>query len=176
VINQPRRVIRFQPEWSIDMSIDCHLKLDGVKGESTHAKHKDEVALQSWSWGAANASNSSGGGMAVGKGKPQDLHITKKYDKASPVLSKNCAAGTHFKEATLSMSVAGGKQEDFLVIKLKEVFVTSHQVSAGAGGEVSDQVSLSYGDIEYSYKPQKEDGSLDGEVKFGWNTRTTETR
>jgi type VI secretion system secreted protein Hcp len=158
------------------MSIDCHLKLDGVKGESTHAKHKDEVALQSWSWGASNASNSSGGGMAVGKGKPQDLHITKKYDKASPVLSKNCAAGTHFKEATLSMSLAGGKQEDFLVIKLKEVFVTSHQVSAGAGGEVSDQISLSYGDIEYSYKPQKDDGSLDGEVKFGWNTRTTETR
>jgi type VI secretion system secreted protein Hcp len=158
------------------MSIDCHLKLDGVKGESTHAKHKDEIALQSWSWGVSNSSNSSGGGLAVGKGKPQDIHFTKKYDNASPVLSKNCAAGKHFKDATISMSLAGGKQEDFLVIKLKEVFISSHQVSAGSGGEVSDQVSMTYGDIEYSYKPQKDDGSLGGEVKFGWDIRTTETR
>jgi type VI secretion system secreted protein Hcp len=158
------------------MSIDCHLKLDGVKGESTHAKHKDEIALQSWSWGVSNASNSSGGGMAVGKGIPQDLHFTKKYDNASPNLSKHCAAGKHFKDATISMSLAGGKQEDFLVIKLKEVFISSHQVSASTGGEVSDQASMTYSDIEYAFKPQKDDGSLGGEVKFGWNTRTTETR
>jgi type VI secretion system secreted protein Hcp len=158
------------------MSIDCHLKLDGIKGESTHAKHKDEIALQSWSWGISNPSNPSGGGMAVGKGIPQDLHFSKKYDNASPVISKNCAAGKHFKDATISMCVAGGKQEDFLVIKLKEVFITSHQVSASTGGEVSDQISISYSDIEYSYKPQKADGSLGGEVKFGLNVRTTETR
>ena len=74
------------------------------------------------------------------------------------------------------MSLAGGKQEDFLVIKLKEVFISSHQVSAGSGGEVSDQISMTYGDIEYSYKPQKADGSLGGEVKFGWDIRITETR
>jgi type VI secretion system secreted protein Hcp len=158
------------------MSIDCHLKLDGVKGDSTHAKHKDEIALHSWSWGVTNSSNSSGGGMAVGKGTHQDLHFTKKFDGASPNLSKNCAAGKHFKEATLSMSLAGGKQEDFLVIKLKEVFITSHQVSASTGGEVTDQASMSYGDIEYAYKPQKADGSLGGDIKFGWDIRTTETR
>jgi type VI secretion system secreted protein Hcp len=74
------------------------------------------------------------------------------------------------------MCVAGGKQEDFLVITLKEVFITSHQVSASTGGEVSDQISISYSDIEYSYKPQAADGSLRGEVKFGMNVRTTETR
>ena len=158
------------------MSIDCHLKLDGVQGESTHAKHKDEIQLYNWSWGASNAANISGGGMAVGKGQAQDLHFTKKYDRASPNISKNCISGKHFKDATISMSIAGGSQEDFLVIKLKEVYITSHQVSASAGGEVTDAVSVAYADIEYAYKPQKPDGSLGGEVKFGWDQRTTAVR
>ena len=158
------------------MSIDCHLKLDGVQGESTHAKHKDEIQLYNWSWGASNAANISGGGMAVGKGHAQDLHFTKKYDRASPNISKNCISGKHFKDATISMSIAGGSQEDFLVIKLKEVYITSHQVTAGAGGEVTDSVSMAYADIEYAYKPQKPDGSLGGEVKFGVDQRTTVVR
>ena len=158
------------------MSIDCNLKLDGVQGESTHAKHKDEIQLYNWSWGASNAANISGGGMAVGKGQAQDLHFTKKYDRASPNISKNCISGKHFKDATISMSIAGGSQEDFLVIKLKEVYITSHQVSASAGGEVTDAVSVAYADIEYAYKPQKPDGSLGGEVKFGWDQRTTAVR
>ena len=158
------------------MSIDCHLKLDGVQGESTHAKHKDEIQLYNWSWGTSNAANISGGGMAVGKGQAQDLHFTKKYDRASPNISKNCISGKHFKDATISMSIAGGSQEDFLVIKLKEVYITSHQVTAGAGGEVTDSVSMAYADIEYAYKPQKPDGSLGGEVKFGVDQRTTTVR
>ena len=158
------------------MSIDCHLKLDGVQGESTHAKHKDEIQLYNWSWGASNAANISGGGMAVGKGQAQDLHFTKKYDRASPNISKNCISGKHFKDATISMSIAGGSQEDFLVIKLKEVYITSHQVSASAGGEVTDNISIAYADIEYAYKPQKPDGSLGGEVKFGYDQRTTTVR
>jgi type VI secretion system secreted protein Hcp len=158
------------------MTIDCHLKLDGVKGESTHDKHKDEIALQSWDWAVTNASNSSGGGMAVGKGKPENMHFVKKFDISSIAISQKCAGGNHFKEAVISMSLAGGKQEDFLTIKLKEVFITSFQVSAGTGGEVTDHVSLAYGDIEYKYKPQKADGSLGGEAVFGWDTRTTAVR
>ncbi len=158
------------------MSIDCHLKLEGVKGESTHAKHKEEIVLSTWTWGVSNSSDAQGGGMAVGKGKAQDLAFSKKFDSSSANISKYCAAGKHFKEAKLSMSLAGGKQEDFLVITLKEVFINSHQVSASTGGEVMDTVSLSYSDIEYAYKPQKADGTQGGEIKFGWNVRTTETR
>jgi type VI secretion system secreted protein Hcp len=156
--------------------IDCHLKLDGVKGEATHVKHKEEVELQTVAWNVSNASNPSGGGMAVGKGKPGNVSFSKKFDVSSPVISKHCAAGKHFKDATISFAVAGAKQEDFLVVKLKEVFITSHAISASQGGEVSDQVTMSFGDIEFAYKPQKGDGSLGGEVKFGWDIRTTETR
>lgn len=158
------------------MSIDCHLKLDGVEGESTHVNHKGEIVIHNWEWDLFNKSNVEGGGMGVGKGMPGNFLLHKKYDKSSPVISKYCASGKHFASAKLSMSLAGGKQEDFLVITLKEVFITHHQMDASSDGEVMDKVSMSFSDIEYTYKPQKPDGTFGGEVKSGWNLRTTEVR
>ncbi|MGE5866384.1 MAG: hypothetical protein ACM32J_14985 [Rhizobacter sp.] len=43
-------------------------------------------------------------------------------------------------------------------------------------GDITEEVKCSYKDIEYSYKAQDDKGGLGGEVKFGWNTATTETR
>jgi type VI secretion system secreted protein Hcp len=158
------------------MTIDCHLKLDGVKGEATHKGHKDEISIENWLWSVQNSASTVGGGSGTGKAIPGKLTVRKKFDISSPVIAKNCASGKHFKDATLTMSKAGGSQDDFLVVKLKEVFVTKHDVAVDKGSEVNDIVELSYGDIEFSYKPQKADGSFGGEAKFGWDVRTTETR
>lgn len=158
------------------MSIDCHLKLDGVKGEATHAKHKDEIIILSWDWNEHNASCTVGGGSAVGKATPGYISFAKRFDNASPTLARHCASGKHFKEATLSMSKAGGSQEDFMTVKLKEIYISAYNVNGSTGGDLMDNFSFSYGDIEVSYKPQKPDGTLGGEVKFGWDVRTTETR
>ncbi|HUL67278.1 MAG TPA: type VI secretion system tube protein Hcp, partial [Burkholderiaceae bacterium] len=47
---------------------DIHLKLGDIKGESTDDKHKDEIDVESWSWGASNpGSMARGGGGGTGK-------------------------------------------------------------------------------------------------------------
>ena len=33
-------------------STDFFLKIDGIPGESADGKHKEEIDLESWSWGA----------------------------------------------------------------------------------------------------------------------------
>ena len=81
------------------MAIDTHIKFDGVDGESAHKDHKGEIELLSWTWGVTNASGLSGGGSGKGKATPGDLHLTHKFDKASPVLAKQCVSGKHFKTA-----------------------------------------------------------------------------
>ena len=48
--------------------------------------------------------------------------------------------------------------------------------SAGSEGDIEEQVKCSYKDIEFAYKAQDDKGGLGGEVKFGWNVATTETR
>jgi type VI secretion system secreted protein Hcp len=98
------------------------------------------------------------------------------YDKASPVLAKHCASGKHFATAKLTARKAGEGQKDFLVLTMKEVFITHVSDGGGSGGDLTENVTCSYKDIEFAYKAQDDKGGLGGEVKFGWNIATTETR
>jgi type VI secretion system secreted protein Hcp len=159
------------------MSSDFHIKFDGVDGESTHKEHKGEIQLLAWSWGVSQSSGAgSGGGSGRGKATPGDFVFTHLYDKASPVLAKQCVSGKHFKEAKLTARKAGEGQKAYLVITLKEVFISSLSPSASGEGDIIEQVSCSYKDIDYAYKPQDDKGGLGGEIKFGWNVATSETR
>ena len=158
------------------MSTDSHIKFDGVEGESTHKDHKNEIEVLSWSWGVSQPAGLAGGGSGKGKAIPGDFHFVHQYDKASPVLSKHCAQGKHFKDAKLTARKAGEGQKDFLVVVMKEVFVTSVQPSGGSGGDIMESVSCTYKDIEFTYKAQDDKGGLGGDIKFGWNVATTETR
>jgi type VI secretion system secreted protein Hcp len=159
------------------MSSDFHIKFDGITGEATHKDHKGEIEILSWSWGVSQASGAaSGGGSGKGKANAQDFHFTHLYDSASPVLAKQCVTGKHFTEVKLTARKAGEGQKDFLVITLKEVLIIAVQPGGSSGGDVMEQVSCSYKDVEFAYKPQDAKGGLGGEIKFGWNTATTETR
>jgi type VI secretion system secreted protein Hcp len=159
------------------MPIDCHIKFDGVDGESTHKDHKGEIEVLSWTWGVQQTAGAGvGGGSGKGKATPQDFHFTHMYDKASPVLAKHCVGGKHFPTMKLTGRKAGEGQKDFLVITMKEVYITAVQPGGSHGGDVVEQVSCSYKDVEFAYKPQDDKGALGGEVKFGWNTASTETR
>ena len=37
------------------MAVDMFLKLDGIKGESLDATHKDEIDVLAWSWGLSQS-------------------------------------------------------------------------------------------------------------------------
>lgn len=156
------------------MAIDTHIKFDGVEGESTHKDHKGEIEVLSWSWGVSNAASLAGGGSGKGKGHPSDFSFMHQYDKASPNLAKNCASGKHFKEVIVTSRKAGEGQKDFLKVTMKEVFISSVQPAGSSGGDIMESVTMSYGDIGFAYKPQDDKGALGGEVKFGWNVKTTE--
>jgi type VI secretion system secreted protein Hcp len=155
-------------------SIDTHLKLAAVDGESTHKDHKGEIELLSWTWSVHNDAQGFGGGSGKGKATPGDFQFTHVYDKGSPMIAKYCASGKHFADATLTSRKAGEGQKDFLVVKFKEVFIKSVQPTGSAGGDIVEAVTVSYKQIDFAYKPQDDKGGLGGEVKFGWNNATTE--
>src|SRR5215475_13562619 len=100
------------------MAYDAFLKLDGIKGESQDHKHKGEIDVMSFSFGAQQVgAQATGGGGGSGKVSFQDFHIVKKVDAASPLLMLNCASGTHIKEANFVVRKAGGDQLEYLKIK-----------------------------------------------------------
>jgi type VI secretion system secreted protein Hcp len=117
------------------MASDIFAKLGDIKGESTDAKHTDEIEVLSFSWGVTNpAPSGSGGGAGAGKATFKDLSITHHIDKASPKLLEACATGTHLKDATITHRKAGKGQQEYLIIKMNDVIITgvTHEGTAAA--------------------------------------------
>jgi type VI secretion system secreted protein Hcp len=155
------------------MDIDTHIKIADVPGESQHEGNKDEIEVISWNWGVSNAATISGGGSGRGKAVGGNFTFLHRYDKASPVLAKKCIGGDHFDEVVLTARKSGAGQKDFLVVKMKEVFITGVQPSSGGDGSIMENVALSYGEIGFEYKPQDAKGTLGGPVSFNWNAKST---
>ncbi len=159
-------------------AVDYFLKIDGIKGESTDDKHKGEIDLMSWSWGAMQTGTAShGGGAGAGKVSKEDFRFVKRADKSSPNLMIACTTGQHFKEATLYARKAGGGQQEFLTIKLSDLLVSSYNTE-GAGHSDTipiENISLNFSKLEMVYKEQKADGTLGADVKqtydFGANKK-----
>jgi type VI secretion system secreted protein Hcp len=154
---------------------DIHLKLDGIKGESTDARHRDEIVVEGWTWGIAHTAPpaGSGGGGAAGRPVFSDLSFTHRVDRASPLLWKACAGGSVIRDAVLSVARNAGSSPDYLLIKLREVRVTAAALadSAADGQAPTETVSLAFARVDYEYRAQRPNGSLDAPVSFGYDLK-----
>ena len=109
-------------------AVDYFLKIDGIQGESKADKHKDEIDIQSFSWGATQSGTFAvGGGGGAGKVSMQDFHFTMPDNKASPALFLACAQGDHIKSAILTCRKAGKEQQEFLKVTMSDILVSSFQ-------------------------------------------------
>lgn len=155
-------------------SVDYFLKLEGIEGESADAKHKGEIDVESWSVGASQSGTMAfGGGGGAGKVNMQDFHFTMKVNKASPKLMLACATGEHIKKGTLTCRKAGKEQQEFMKVVMSDILVSSYQQGGQNTSDVipMEQISLNFAKIEWEYKPQKADGTLDAPVKAGYDLK-----
>lgn len=150
---------------------DYFLKIDGIEGESADSKHKGEIDIESFAWGASNSGTMAvGGGGGAGKVHFTDFNFTKAVDKASPKLFLNCAQGTHIKKAILTVRKAGGTQMEYYVVNMEDLLISSFQ--HGGGGTVpAEQISINCAKITVDYTPQKADGSAEGKVSAAWDIK-----
>ncbi len=154
-------------------AVDYFLKIDGIDGESTDSKHKGEIELESFSWGASQAGHVSGGaGMGAGKVVMQDFHFVMKTSKASPKLFLACCNGHHVKAATLVARKAGKDQVEYLKVTLSDVIVSNFTATGSQTNIVPmESVSFNFSKVEIEYKDQKADGSLGGATKAGYDLK-----
>jgi type VI secretion system secreted protein Hcp len=155
------------------MASDIFAKLGDIKGESLDDKHKDEIEVLSISWGVSNSgSMGHGGGGGEGKASFSDLSFMHNVDKASPVLMQSCATGVHLKEATITHRKSGKGQQEYLIVKMNDVIITSVQNSGSSGGgDTTESVSMAFAKVSLEYKPQKPDGSLDAGIFFKYDLK-----
>ena len=144
------------------MPSNMYLKIESpnVNGETTDAKHKNQIEIQSFSHGTtqtASPTRSTSGGRTVERAHHSDFMVTKYVDSASTALMKNHWRGQHFAKMTLTCYRDGGNTPvEYLKILMEDVIISSMTVNGGAGDLPYENISLSYGKITYTYEPQDE--------------------
>ena len=158
------------------MAVDMFLLFNSkasIKGETQDKTHSKDggIDILAWSWGMSQSGSfHSGAGGGAGKANFQDISVTKWIDKASPNLMLSCATGKHIDDATIIVRKAGEKQLDYIKIKMEEVMVTSVS-TGGSGGEdrLTENVTLNFAKVTYSYSPQNKAGGTDASIDFKYD-------
>lgn len=157
------------------MAVDMFLKFEGIDGESVDSKHKGEIDIESFSWGATNSGSAAhGGGAGAGRVAMQDFHFVMRVNKASPQLFLACASGHNIKMAYFSARKAGAEQQDFLKVTMSDILISSYKQDGSAGAENDlpmDQVSINFAKIKVDYSPPGKDVRSDGAVSVGWDVK-----
>jgi type VI secretion system secreted protein Hcp len=158
------------------MPVEMFLKLAGIEGESSDAKHKGEIDVFAWSWGLSeeagrgNPQAGSPAGGGAGRVKIESISIQKLVDLASPLLLLFSAQGKHITDGTLTTRKAGKGGGDFLLFKMTDVIVTSvHGAVSKDTGQPAESITLSFGKSEFNYRPTSPDGSLGTEKSSKWD-------
>lgn len=158
-------------------AVDYFLKIEGAEGESADDKHKGEIDVLSWSWGAQQSGTMQyGGGGGAGKVQMQDFTFTMRMNKATPKLVLHCASGEHIKSAVMTARKAGKQQQEYLKLTFTDILVSSYQTGGSGDGDVVpiDSISLNFAKIEFEYKEQKADGTLAGAIKAHYDLKANQ--
>lgn len=155
---------------------DAFLKIEGIPGESTDAKHKDQIEILSYSHGVsqmASASESTAGGKTAGRCDHQDFSIVKELDKASPLLNLFCCKGEHIKKMTLELCAATGDKSPYMRYEFENLIISSVSIGGGGDGIPTESVTFNYNKINWIYiDTDHETGKKKGEVKKWWDLAT----
>jgi type VI secretion system secreted protein Hcp len=143
---------------AIDAQAAIFLKITGpeIKGESTNAKHKDEIVVTSFSQGyAATIAAGGGGGARAGRSACAPVEMTKQLDIASGPLINTVMKGTVLQKAVFSFTANTGDNQpaDYYVVTLSNSLVSSVAQSSG-GDRPSESVELVPRQVELKYLQQ----------------------
>lgn len=103
--------------------------------------------FESYSFGAASSGSlSSGSGAGAGKVNFNPFSITRKIDRASPVLFKACVTGQYIKKVTLELrpAIQKGTVPSLLVVTLMGVFVVTVREGGNVHGDIVPMEEISF--------------------------------
>jgi type VI secretion system secreted protein Hcp len=80
------------------------------------------------------------------------------------------ARGTNISDATLTVRKAGKVPQDFLILNMQNVMVTSITMKESeAEDRPQETIMIKYGRIDIEYTPYKADGTKESQVSVTWD-------
>jgi type VI secretion system Hcp family effector len=153
-------------------SADIFLAIDGIQGDSTDARHKNQIAIESFAFLAKRPTTSSSrGSTAV---RFNGLRLDKVYDVSSPKLFAAATSGRHLKSATVTFSTSSDPSgTDVLTYKLTDVMLTSYEQGGAnpdtkALGSLEEEIGLTAARVSVTEKTFNAAGKPGPAVTASW--------
>ena len=150
---------------------ETFLRLGDIKGESTDAKHKDQIEILSFTQSFINSYDiGSGGGGSTGKVQCGAISMMKNIDKSSPLLLKGVATGQHFKDGVISFQSADNQAMEYYTITMTDVVVSAlTQSDSQDPNRIFENLVLNARAFEFKYTPQTIKGSVGTPITFKYD-------
>ena len=153
---------------------ETFLRLDGIEGESTDEKHKNEIAILSFTQSWINSTTISGSGAGKGRVQCGAITLMKTIDRSSPVLVKKTIQGVHIPTGQLTFRSEGGMQAEYYTIKLSEILITEvTQTDTADPGSDHRESRAERTEVRVRIQAAGRDGGTGGIVKAGYDCSTT---
>jgi len=147
-----------------DAEAAAYIKIEGIDGEATDAKHKEWIEVLSFSQ-SIHRGDSGSSVRTTASVVFEDIVLTKELDKSSPKLAESVATGKVIPKVEFELTSSAGIYYKY---ELTNVMVTSYSVSGTADDRPIEQVSLNFEQIKTTYTEYGSDGSKKGNVETTW--------
>jgi len=151
------------------------MTIDGIEGEVNIEKFSGTVAVRELNYEVELplTTERTRGGATRDKSIHSQVRIRKVADKSSVKLFQNCCEGTQLSEVKFEfVRFSQGEMVVARVLTLSEVFVSrfAHLGEYPADSDLPvEEIGFDFATVTDTYTQQKSDGSMSGNVEFGWD-------
>jgi type VI secretion system secreted protein Hcp len=155
----------------------AYIKLPDIEGEVEEQEHEKWIEVDSVSMPIFRSITEGAKGAQRRSGETSlgDVNVVKQWDKSTPKLAQACATGTHLDEVLIHLcSTINDQNVVNLELKLTDVIISSYSFMASGDQRPvpSEQISLNYTEVEWTYKEFDRMGKEEGVVPAKYSTET----
>ena len=151
-------------------AFDYFLRIDGIPGESTDAKHKGEIDVLSFSWGEPRPRRRRRRRRRRGQGRHGPLNVTA-HVEGEPAAAAGVRAGQAPQERGADRAQGAARRRlEFLTFSLSDVLVSAYQVGGRDDRAAArlDLARLRADQVEYRSRRPTVVGAV---TKAGWDVK-----
>jgi type VI protein secretion system component Hcp len=152
---------------------DIFLRLDGIRGASSAAGRKGEIALRSFVF---RARRGGAGGGSGGRARVDALRAIKAVDAASPRIVRAATGGRRIRRAVVRFIRPGDANAAFLTYTLTDVRIATYRHGGKDGddrdlGPLEEELGLSAARVTVTQRTAGANGKRGPVVTVSWNLR-----
>lgn len=157
-----------------------YLDIESIKGNCLAEDYAEQIIVDSFSIGAANAitSDPANSERTLDRVQFSEMSFSKEMDSSSMLLYAACAGNQKLGDVTVSVTRTEGEAQMLLVtFVLEDAMISSISTSGSSGGGLpGESFTINFTAITGQYTKQNSDASADGQAVMGWDMKTRKVK